>query len=123
MLQVSKPYDMNEMFARAFNSQDINNLLGLYEENAILRINTEESFFGKTVIQRELEKLLAVPGIMTSRNNFCIEYENIALLRADHAITNPEGETVLSGSSAEVVRKQRDGRWLYIIDHAMGASL
>lgn len=60
---------------------------------------------------------------MLSDNNFCIEYDDIALLRADHAIVDASGATLFSGSSAEVVRRQPDGTWLYIIDHAMGATL
>jgi len=123
MFKVSSPQDMNQTFARAFNSRDINNLLELYEESAILRIDSEESYVGKGVIEIELQKLLSLPGEMISLNNFCIEFEDIALLRADHSIVNQEGETIFSGSSAEVVRRQSDNSWLYIIDHAMGATL
>lgn len=71
----------------------------------------------------ELQKLLSMPGKMASYNNFCIEHGNIALLRADHSIVDADGVTIFSGSSAEVVRRQADGTWLYIIDHAMGAVL
>ena len=74
-------------------------------------------------ISVELGKLLSVRGKMTSHNNFCIEVGDIALLRADHRIADAAGTTILAGSSAEVVRRQPDGTWLYVIDHAMGATL
>ena len=123
MFTVNVPHEMNQIFARAFNTRDINKLMTLYEEEAILRIDAESTFTGKAAIATELQKLLSMPGKMASHNNFCIEHGNIALLRADHSIVDADGVTIFSGSSAEVVRRQADGTWLYIIDHAMGAVL
>ena len=55
---------------------------------------------------------------MVSRNRFCLPHGDIALLRADWAVLG-EGDAVMAqGSTAEVVRRQADGRWLYLIDHA-----
>lgn len=123
MFKVNMPHEMNQMFARAFNTRDINNLMVLYEEKAVLRIDAEKTYTGKAAIAVELRKLLTMPGKMLSHNNFCIKYDDIALLRADHSIVDMDGATIFSGSSAEVVRRQSDGTWLYIIDHAMGATL
>ena len=123
MFTVSVPHEMNPIFAQAFNTRDINKLLALYEEEAVLRIDAERTFTGKAAIAAQLERLLSMPGKMVSHNNFCIEHGNIALLRADHSIVDADGVTIFSGSSAEVVRRQADGTWLYIIDHAMGAVL
>lgn len=117
------PHEINKTFANAFNTGDINNLMLLYEEKAILRIDGDNTFTGIRAIEIELRKLLTIPGKMFSHNNFCIEYGDIALLRADYSIVDSNGTTILSGSSAEVVRQQSDGSWLYIIDHAMGATL
>ena len=123
MFKVNTPHEMNQIFARAFNTRDIDNLLALYEENAVLRIESENTFTGRAAIATELRKLLLLPGKMLSHNNFCIEHGDIALLRADHSIVNTDGVMIFSGSSAEVVRRQSTGSWLYIIDHAMGATL
>ena len=123
MFTVSVPHEMNQIFARAFNTRDINKLMTLYEEEAILRIDAESTFTGKAAIAVELQKLLSIPGKMTSYNNFCIEHGNIALLRADHSIVGTDGATIFSGSSSEVVRRQANGTWLYIIDPAIGAVL
>ncbi len=123
MFTVNVPHEMNPIFAQAFNTRDIDKLLALYEEDAVLRIDAERTFTGKAAIAAELQKLLSMSGKMVSHNNFCIEHGNIALLRADHSIVDAEGATIFSGSSAEVVRRQANGTWLYIIDHAMGAVL
>ena len=124
MSKVTTPAAMNEAFARAFNSRHIDNLLSLYEPDAALRTDAStQTFRGKSAIAAELGKLLEIPGVMVSRNNFCVEVDGLALLRADYSLTSPEGKTILAGSSAEVVRRQADGSWLYVIDHAAGASL
>lgn len=124
MMNVVEPRKMNEAFAAAFNSRNIENLLSLYESAGILVPEERgECYEGTDEIAGPLRRLLAVPGTMISRNNFCIVHGDLALLRADWTLVGNDGATVAEGSSAEVIRKQNDGRWLYVIDHASGASL
>lgn len=74
-------------------------------------------------VEETLAGLLALPGRMTSRNRFCLVHDDLALLRADWILVSDDGETLASGSSVELVRRQADGFWRYVIDHAVGASL
>lgn len=123
-INVTQPERMNAAFAQAFNTREIENLLGLYEPDAVLLTNgSGERHLGLSAIATELEKLLKAPGVMTSRNNFCAVHGGLALLRADWKLAAEDGSVIASGSSAEVVRQQADGRWLYVIDHASGAGL
>ena len=122
-ITVTAPDRMNATFADAFNSRSIDGLLQLYEPDAALRTNGDDTnLVGLAAIRDALEQLLQVPGRMTSRNHFCIVQGNLALLRADWDLVSEEGSVLASGSSAEVVRRQADGRWLYVIDHAVGAG-
>jgi len=121
MFKVTTPAQMNETFARAVNSRRLETVLSLFEPNAALRIG-DTTLRGRQAISLELETLLALPGTMVSRNNLCIEHGDVALLRADWTITH-DGQMVASGSSAEIVRRQPDGTWLYIVDHPAGAAL
>jgi ketosteroid isomerase-like protein len=59
---------------------------------------------------------------MVSMNNFCVVHHDLALLRADFTLRDGN-KVIASGSTAELVRKQADGSWLYVIDHAAGASI
>lgn len=122
MTKVNTPQEMNQAFANAFNTRDINILIQLYEKTALLRIDSDKTFDGIAEISEELQNLLEIPGTMYSKNNFYIIHGNIALLRADYSLVDNDS-TILSGSSAEVVRQQADGSWRYIIDHALGATL
>lgn len=123
MFRVCEPAAMNDTFARAFNSRRIEALMSLYEADALLCADPSGATdIGVDAIRRSLAKLLEAPGVMTSRNLFCLRHGDIALLRADW-ILRAGDVVVASGSSAEIVRRQADGRWLYVIDHALGASL
>lgn len=121
MFKVNTPALMNETFARAVNSRSLENVLSLFEADAALRIG-DTTLRGKRAISVEIEKLLGLPGTMVSRNNFCIEHGDVALLRADWTITH-DGQMVARGSSAEIVRRQSDGAWLYVVDHPAGSAL
>lgn len=121
---VTEPEKMNEAFAQAFNSRRTENLLALYEPSGILLTDAGgRQYQGAAEIAPPLQELLKVPGTMVSCNRFCVVHGDLALLRADWTLINDDGATVAEGSSAELVRRQTDGRWLYVIDHAAGASI
>ncbi|MCX8568894.1 nuclear transport factor 2 family protein [Aminobacter sp. MET-1] len=121
-LKVYRPADMNETFAAIRNSGAVEALLALYEDDARLLVDPGGAgFAGKAAIAEELERLVRMPGTMRSQNTFCVEHGDLALLRADFAIVDEEGTTLYSGFTAEIVRRQADGTWLYVVDHA-GAS-
>lgn len=122
--EITSPDRMNATFADAFNSRNVENLIRLYEPDAVLCSDKDSiALTGINAIRHALTQLLQVPGHMTSRNNFCLAHGDLALLRADWELRADDGTIVASGSSAELVRRQHDGRWLYVIDHALGASL
>lgn len=97
-------------------------LLALYEPDAIHCVDAGHTDRGLSAIRRALSELVTIPGEMVSLNRICIAGDDLALLRADWSVTHGD-HVIASGSSMEIVRKQPDGRWLYVIDHAFGASL
>ncbi len=120
MTKISRPSEINAVFAEAFNSRDIARLLSLYEPDAALRPHdSAETVQGRAPLRAALEQLIRAPGHMTSCNVFCTVCGDIALLRADWVIRDPAGATLAQGSSAEVARRQSDGGWLYVIDRAL----
>ena len=121
---VAEPNHINHAFASAFNDRNIEGLAALYEPNAILYADESGTrLTGLDAIKAALQQLMQVPGTMVSRNNFCIRHGDLALLRADWELVAEDGSFVASGSSTELVRRQSDGSWRYVMDHAVGASL
>lgn len=124
MLRVSDPKWMNQTFAACFNKRSLNDLLALYEPEAQFKGEIEGPVLqGLDAIRAQLQGLLTIPGSMQAINNFCIQQGELAMLRADWRIEADDGSIIASGSSAELVRRQPEGHWLYVIDHAVGATM
>jgi uncharacterized protein (TIGR02246 family) len=116
---------MNAAFAAAYNSGDIEHLLALYEPDAILAPQPGLRAVGLEAIREALLGLLGLGGTMHSENLYCLRSGDIALLQGSWTLSTEdrEGEPVeLASRTAEVVRRQPDGSWLYIADHAFGSD-
>ena len=124
-MKVYNPKDMNSAFAEAFNSGNVENLIALYEPGAVLVPRPGQVVEGAQAIRSSLEELLALKGRMRSENQYALVHGDIALLRAKvHLVgTGPDGNRIeIHNHTAEVVRRQPDGGWLYILDHPYGAD-
>jgi uncharacterized protein (TIGR02246 family) len=123
--KVVAPEQMNATFAKAYNSKNVENLVRLYEPEAKLIKLDGSVAQGLQEIREELTNLIQLGGQMVSENHFSIEQGEVALLRANFVVTtvNEHGEEIqIKGSTSEVVKRQPDGTWLYIIDHPFGAN-
>ncbi len=108
-----KPQDIHEKFEKAFNAGDMDALAALYEPSAILLVNGEEKR-GTAAIREALSGFLALQGKMTLRTAAVMETgDGLAMLHGKWNL-DPPG---MQGVSSEVVRRQGDGTWVYIIDN------
>ncbi len=124
-MKVYKPEDMNAAFAEAFNSGNIENLVALYEPEAVLVPRPGQVVEGVEAIRAALQELVGINATMRSENRYALVRGDIALLRAEvHLVgTAPDGTRLeVNNHTSEVVRRQPDGSWLYIIDHPYGAD-
>ena len=124
-MAVKRPEEMNRAFGEAVSSGEVERVLALYEPGALLAPRPGERASGLEEIRAALDELLALDGTMTSRNVWCMHVGELALLQGEWHLngTAPDGSPVeLSSRTAEVVRRQADGSWLYVIDHAFGAD-
>jgi uncharacterized protein (TIGR02246 family) len=124
-VSVRRPEEMNPAFAAAVSSGDVERVLALYEPDALLAPRPGERARGLVEIGGALEELLALGGTMESRNVYCMQVGELALLQGEWRLTGtaPDGSALeLTSRTAEVVRRQRDGSWLYVIDHAFGTD-
>lgn len=123
--KVHAPEQMNATFVRAFNSGQIENLMLLYQPDALLIRLDGSVARGTEEIRNELVKLLTIGVKADGYNQFALIHGDTALLRANFLITviNENGqEAQMKGSSSEVIKQQPDGSWLYVIDHPFGAN-
>ncbi len=120
--KITDPSQTNATFAKIFNDgRDVDAWVSLYEPDAVL-FDGPNPVVGHEAICKSLAGLVNVPGIIETKVNFVGVNGDIALVRADYRFRH-EGKITLTGSAIEVARRQPDGSWLFIIDHATGASV
>ena len=108
--------DMHARFESLFNSGDIEGLLDLYEPYAILHPSPGQAVTGKEAIRTALSGFIGLGGKITVTTLTVFERgDGIALTHGEWSLKG--GSTELAGKTAEVLRCQPDGRWLYIIDN------
>jgi len=111
--------DIHQKFESLFNAGDLDGLLGLYEPNAILNASAEAPARGTQAIRAALQGFLGTGGKISLKTIAVFETsDGIALIHGEWTVSG--GSTDLAGKSAEVLRRQADGRWLYVIDNPSG---
>ena len=117
------PEELDRLFAEAFNAGDLDRLAALYEPQATLTPEPGKVVVGHQAIRAALAAFLASKPRITLRNRVLAQTGDIALVTASWELsgTGPDGSPVtMSGHSAEVCRRQRDGNWLFVIDTPWG---
>ncbi|WP_317912691.1 YybH family protein [Carnobacterium maltaromaticum] len=114
---LTKPEEMSEKFALAYNTKGVAKLLDLFESDTKVVSQAGEVLSKKEQIKTEFEKLLQLEGTITSMNKFVVVYNDYALLRGQWTIDTIDGK----GESNEVVYHQAGGTSLYVINHPLGA--
>jgi uncharacterized protein (TIGR02246 family) len=114
------PAGINAAFAAGYNARDVDALAELYEPDAVVTNPDGSIAMGVDDIRAHLEHLVALGGSMTSRNRYAIPNGELALVGADWEVVFDDGREPVCGGSAEVVRRQPDGTWRYVLDHPTG---
>jgi uncharacterized protein (TIGR02246 family) len=121
-----KPEDCDLLLVEALGKGDLEAALALYEPNASFVMDSGQVVTGLTAIREVMQGFLAL------KPKFTMEVKAVesgdgstALLRGKWNLsgTGPDGKPMtLSGNSTEVVRRQPDGAWKFIIDNPRGAD-
>ena len=122
-MSVQRPEEMHQVFTAAFNAGDMTALLALYEADASLAPAPGEVVTGVAAIREALTGFLALKGRMTIDTVRVIPAGDVALLHGSWILsgTGPDGSAVeLAGRNTEVVRRQADGSWRFVIDNPFG---
>ena len=123
MTSVRTPEDMSPTLAIAFNARDLDAMAALYDEDAVLIDETGAEHPGIDAIKEALKDMLKTGGVMTSAPRLAVIMGDIALSGADWRLEPRDGGEPLEGRSLEVLRRQPDGSWRYVIDCSTGDVL
>ena len=120
-----RPEEVDQLFAQAFSAGDLEALVALYEPDAVLVPQPGNSVAGRDAIREALKGFLSLCGEFRMEVKGVVPAGDIALVRSDWSLrgTAPGGCPVdLAGRGVEVVRRQPDGSWRYVIDNPFGGN-
>jgi uncharacterized protein (TIGR02246 family) len=112
--------EIHQKFAAAFNAGDADALTALYTHDAVLIPTPGQVARGKAEIRAALEQFLGAKPSIQIKTTGAVEAGNMALAGGEWVIkgTGADGKPFeMSGKSAEVLQRQSDGSWLYVIDN------
>lgn len=120
------PEDCSHVLVTALESGDIETSVALYEASAVLISKSGRTMTGLDAIRENNA------GVIALKPKFTIAFIKSTLsgdgtlatsrMKAELALTKPDGELVKTEvDTLEVLRKQEDGSWRYIIDDPYGS--
>jgi ketosteroid isomerase-like protein len=122
-----KPEECDLLIEQALKNKDLDAAVALYEPNASLVLDSGEVVMGQAAIREALNGFLAFEEVHFTREITAIQSGdgNLAILRGAWSATNTglDGKRVtVTGNNVEMVRRQPDGTWLFVIDNPRGAD-
>jgi uncharacterized protein (TIGR02246 family) len=121
-----KPEECDLLLIEAAHKSDVEAAVALYEPNASFVQDSGEVVTGHAAIREAMKSFLALKPHFTLKVNSVQSGDGtLALTRATWSMTgtDPEGKPVtMGGRSAEVVRRQSDGTWKFVIDNPHGSE-
>lgn len=106
-------------FSEYMNAGDLDNLLGLYEPDAVFMPEPGAVLRGHDAIRGALAQLLALRPRMQTEVEHALESGDIALVQVRWQLhgTAPDGSAIDQGGlSADVLRRHADGCYRVVID-------
>jgi uncharacterized protein (TIGR02246 family) len=119
------PEQVLEAVVEGINSGDHELLLSLYQPNAAFATQPGKLAHGLAGICDSLDGFIALNGKLELKVNRVLEVDDLALVVGEWSFlgTAPDGEAVtLAGRNADVLRRQADGSWRFVIDNPWGTD-
>jgi ketosteroid isomerase-like protein len=121
------PHALNHIWCDAFNAGDLPALMATYEPDAaIVPGPGAEPLRGRAAIEAALAAFLGLGGKLRFTPRHWVQHGDLALASIAFAMdggTDADGRPVdLHGVTSEVLRRQPDGSWKYLVDHPFGGS-
>ena len=120
------PAETDQLVNEAVSRQDVTAMLDLFEDDAIF-VDAESGaqLRGRDAIREAVVTVFASePKLQGGRPRVFIA-DDIALVISDWTMEakGPDGETIReSGTATDVMRRQPDGTWRYVIDNPGGTA-
>lgn len=120
----TEPDQVIQQFVKLFNSGDVDAIVrDLYEDDAVLQAGPGAPIVsGAQAVREVLDGFVAMGGTMSILAATAIPNADLALTHSKWRL-EIEGSEPMEATTAEVVRRQPDGTWRYIIDNPFGGTV
>jgi uncharacterized protein (TIGR02246 family) len=119
------PEQVLESIVAGINSGDLESLLPLYESGAAFATQPGSLAHGAAGIGAALTGFISMKGTLDLEVTRVLEVDDLALVVGTWSFegTGPDGEPVrLEADNADVLRRQADGTWRFVIDNPWGTA-
>ena len=119
------PARVLESIVAGINSGDLDSLMPLYESTAAFATEPGSLAPGLAGIREALNGFIAMNGTLDLRVTRVLEVDDLALVIGTWSFdgTGPDGQPVrLQANNADVLRRQADGTWRFVIDNPWGTD-
>jgi ketosteroid isomerase-like protein len=121
MNRPTRAQDAHKSLAAAYNTGDLNTVLSMYDTGGVIVAQPETPVSGKEKFEAAVKGILSIKGTMEIKTVYCLESDDVAIGRSEWSISD-EGEVKVAAKGIELMKRQKDGTWKVLIDHAFGAE-
>ena len=127
-MPAQKPEECDLLLLEALGKEDLDAAVALYEPNATFVVSADQVVTGQAAIREVMQGFIAAKATFNLEAITAVPSTDgsVAVTRVKGSSTSPgpDGQPVTTPlHSVEVVRKQADGTWLFIIDDPSGEGL
>jgi uncharacterized protein (TIGR02246 family) len=119
------PQQVLKSIVDGINTGNIEALMTLYEPEAAFASQPGSLAHGPAGVRESLAAFLAMKGTLDLTLTRVLEASGLALVAGVWSFTGtaPDGSAVtLTGHNADVLRRQPDGSWRFVIDNPWGTA-
>jgi ketosteroid isomerase-like protein len=117
----TKAEEVHSLLATAYNSGDLATVLSMYDVNGIIVAEPANPVSGATQFEEAVKAILSIKGKMEIKTVYCLQTGDVAVGRSEWSIKDGH-ETKVSAKGIEVMKRQPNGTWKVVIDHAFGGE-
>ncbi len=124
-MSTATPEQVLESIVNGINSGDLESLMPLYESDAAFAGEPGILAHGAPGVSDALTGFISMNGKLDLEVTRVLEADDLALVIGVWSFngTGPDGEPVrLAAENADVLRRQSDGTWRFVIDNPWGTS-
>jgi ketosteroid isomerase-like protein len=124
-MSTATPEQVLESIVTGINSGSLESLLPLYESEAAFASEPGSLAHGAPGISEALTGFISMKGKLDLDVTRVLEVNDLALVTGVWTFngTGPDGEPVqLAAKNADVLRRQSDGTWRFVIDNPWGTD-